>query len=116
MPIQFKIVALCSGPEELQVGFVPDFEVPVLNFLDPVPVDTVLSEAPDQLSPLRHFTWRSFVPLVEEGSVAPTGQRSRHKAQFHKRPYATFEHGVKYHIHIEEAGLLGSRGPNPHLV
>src|ERR1700688_4181074 len=77
-----------SGPE-IQVGFIPYFEVPLRNLVDAVAFNQVLHEGGYQTIPAAPILWRRNIGLVPERMKnGPGCQFIWHKADLNERPHA----------------------------
>src|SRR5580698_4610228 len=83
-----------SGPK-IQVGFVPNLEIPLRDFVDAVAIDQVFGERGDEVFPLAPILWRRHVGLVPESMQGVmSSQLLRHEAQLNKRSHVFGEQTV----------------------
>ena len=90
-------VGLLRGPArpEIDVRLVPDFEIPLRNFVDAVALDQMLRKGRNQRVPLRVVLGRRDDLLVPEGVVVePRRQLLRHEADLDKGPHAIRQQAV----------------------
>lgn len=50
--VELEVTGLAAGPEAVEVGFVPDFEVPPADLVGAVAVGEVADEVVDEVGPL----------------------------------------------------------------
>ena len=79
--VELEVVGLSSAPEVVEVWFVPDFEIPLLDFLGTKALDLVLDELGDQLCPFGLRFWRGSVASVVEAGLFATRQGLRHVSE-----------------------------------
>src|SRR6185437_5478716 len=93
--VEVRFLAGNAAPE-VDVGFVPDFEVPLGDFLDAVAVDEMLRESLHQLIPLLHALGGRDVLLVPEGVevVGIEGKLFGHEADFDHGADAVLEKAI----------------------
>src|SRR6266536_2071763 len=92
--VQLEVFRLIARPEDVKVGFIPDFKVPLLNFPGSVTRGPMLDQGFNKLLPLVVVLWRSDVALPPEHAFGATSQRLRHEAKFDKRLHADVQYGV----------------------
>ena len=93
--IEVGLLARDAVPE-IDVGFVPDFEVPLRDFVDAIAIDEVLGEVGHQVVPSLHALRRRNILLVPEGmkGIGIEGELLGHEADFDEGPHAVFEQAV----------------------
>ena len=84
--VELEVLVQIRGPEDWNVGLVPDLEVPLADFVFPVPFAKVERQVTDQRRPFLVGFWRSDVALPPEDSLCSAGQIPRHEPQLDKRP------------------------------
>ena len=88
---------------EVEVGFVPDFEIPLRNFINTVALHEVLGELRDQVVPLRIILRRRDVGVVPERlQVRSRSQLVGHEAELNKRLHAQSEQAIVNLIDVGE--------------
>ena len=97
MLIELEVFRLPCGPESVEVGLVPDFEIPIPHFVSPVAFGQMSHELVDELVPLLiRLGWRD-VPLPPEDRLLATGQRFGHEPQFDDRANLQIPHEEVIH-------------------
>src|SRR5258705_5649697 len=61
--VQFEILCLVARPEDVEVGFIPDFKQPLLYFFPSVPFCPVLDQGLYQSFPFAIVFWRGDISL-----------------------------------------------------
>src|SRR5581483_7728080 len=90
MVVELEICLLTrrTAPE-IEVGFVPDLEIPLRNLVYAVALNQVFCELRDQVIPFRVILRRRDVRVVPEGlQVLAGGQLVRHEAELDERLHA----------------------------
>ena len=88
---------------EIEIGFVPDFEVPLLDFINAVAVHQVLGELVNQVVPFVPIFRRRNVLLVPEGMRRILRRQFLgHEAQLNKRTHPILQKTVIGLVHIRE--------------
>src|SRR5215471_16512468 len=91
-----------AGPE-IDVGFVPDLEIPPRDFVYSVSIHDVFGELVDKFSPSIPVFWRSCVwPVPKRMELVCLGELVRHEAQLNKRPDIVREQTIIDLIHVGE--------------
>ena len=108
-----------SGPE-INVGLVPDLEVPIGHLVDSVAIDQVLSKGADERIPLRIIGGRRNNRLIPEGMVVqPRSQQLGHEAQLNERLDPIGQQAVIDLVNIVKVVdrvVLPVFGVNPYLI
>src|ERR1700731_797089 len=104
MVIEFPVRGLPGIPcPEIQIGFVPDLEVPLCDFIDTVAIDQMLSKYGNEVAPFIPVLWRRNVRLVPEAMQSVLSrQLLRHEAELDKRLHAVGQETVINLIDIGE--------------
>ena len=98
--LKIRVLGRLARPE-VDVGLVPDLEVPLPDLIDAVTLDEMPRERADQLCPLLVRLRRVRQRLVPERMrLLRGGQRRRHEAQLDERPHAVGQHAVVDLIHV----------------
>src|SRR5271155_3687348 len=101
--IQFKVAFLSrNATPEINIWFVPNFEVPLRNLIDTISIDKMLREMSHQAIPPLHAFGRRHIWLVPEWMQRIWVKRKLlwHKANFNDRSHAVFQKPVVDLIHI----------------
>ena len=104
-----RFVRLASP--KIEIRLVPDFEVPVRDFVDAVARDEMLGELADQIVPLGIVFRRRDDGAIPEGLVDVFGgELFGHEAQLDKRTHAIFQQAVVDLVDVREIvdGISGS--------
>ena len=101
--LEVRTVARDASPE-VDVGLVPDFEVPLRDFVDAVAIDEVVSEGGDEGVPALEGFGRGDVGLVPEGvqRVGIEGELLRHEGDLDDGADAFFEQAVVDLVDVSE--------------
>src|SRR5580698_9049023 len=89
---------------EVDVGLIPDLEVPLRNFIDTVPIDQVLREVCYQGIPGFHALRRRNILLIPEGMqrIGIEGELFGHEADLDDGTHAVFEQAIVDLVDIGE--------------
>src|SRR5580700_6480953 len=91
-----------TGPE-VDIGFVPDLEIPLRYLVDAVAFNYMARKCLDQLAPFLIVVWRRGQLLVPECvRRLRCRQLGRHEAQLYERANAIVQEPVVNLIHIRE--------------
>src|SRR5260370_25485965 len=83
--VQLEILRLATRPEDVEVGFIPDFKEPLLHFLRSVTFRPVFHQGLYQSLPFTIVFWRSDISLPPEHCLATAPQILPHAPQFYKK-------------------------------
>ena len=103
--VQVEVAGLSGDAvPEIDVGFVPDFEVPLRYFVDSIAIYEVLGEVRHQIVPAFHALWRRDVRLVPERMecVRVEGQLLWHEADLYDGAHAILQQAVVDLIDVGE--------------
>ena len=80
---------------EINIGFVPDFEIPLAHLINAVPREEMSRELGNEIIPLGPVFWRRNVRLIPK-SMGHVLRRQLfwHEAELNKRPYAIFQQTI----------------------
>src|SRR5688572_8245044 len=82
--VEVEVVALAAGPEDLDIGLVPDLEAPADDLIEAVSLDEMPNQRLDELLPSSQVPWRRDQPdVVEDTRGRVGGERLRHERQLH---------------------------------
>src|ERR1700757_368461 len=104
MVVELEVGLLCgTASPEVDVGLVPDLEVPLRDFIDAVTVDKMLREGGDKRVPLGVILRRRDDLLVPEGMVVEArGELLRHEADLDEGADSVGEQAVVDLIDVGE--------------
>src|SRR5271166_3597015 len=88
---------------KIEVGFVPNLEVPIGHILYAISLYEVLGEPKNQLIPLMRIArWRHIWVVPELVRSRPLGQFLRHETQFDKRIHPNLSHAIVDQVNAGE--------------
>ncbi len=100
--IKLEVLALSSGPEHLEIRFIPDFKQPFANFPLAVSHDAVRHQTLNQFRPFFIVLRRRHVGLIAKHCPRAGSQRIRHEAQLDKRLHPDRKQEVEDLLDVEE--------------
>src|SRR5882757_2142504 len=94
--IQLKIFFLRATAKKrlIEIGLVPNFEVPLTDLVQPITLDAVLHESMHEVCPFVVVGRRASVRVPPERCVVDRSQWPRREAQLHKGTYSLRQHSV----------------------
>src|SRR5205085_7525114 len=98
--VELEVFRLITRPEEVQVGFVPNFKVPLLDFINAVARSPMSEQSFNQSLPLAVVYGRRDVSLPPEHKLVAGSQSLRHEAQFDEGLHARFEDRIIEGINV----------------
>jgi hypothetical protein len=101
--IEVRLLSRDAVPE-VDVGFIPHFEVPLGDFLDAVTVNEVLGEVLDEVIPSLHALWWRDILFIPKGvkRVWVEGELLGHETDFDEGADAAFEQAVVDGVDVSE--------------